>query len=181
MSAKRDRAADLLCAAFLGLDLWCAVGQWPVGALRPGDLPARGPVTVAERRYATPAEARFDVQAIRPGTLVRVADERGERTVPVVPLYPPIHHLIGIVIGLAFWATCVFAFAGRARSEPGRSFFWVTLLYGLAIASGDVHFPAPPLVPNVFRPLLRMASILVTPGSRRGAMLRPRVWRGARA
>ena len=126
MPAKRDRAADLVCAAFLALDLWCAAGQWSVGALRPGDLPARGPVTVAEHRYPTPAEARFQIQAIPPGTLVRVQDTRGERAIPVVPLYPPIHHLIGFVIGLAFWATCVFAFAGRARSEPGRSFRRIT-------------------------------------------------------
>jgi hypothetical protein len=49
---------------------------------------------------------------------------------------------IAILVAFAFAAACLFAFAGRAGTEPARTFFWGSFGYGLAVATGGVHLGA---------------------------------------
>jgi signal transduction histidine kinase len=82
-----------------------------------------------------------------------------DRTVPAQRAVPVGSQAISFVVALAFAAACLFAFAGRAASEPARTFFWGSFGYGLAVATGGVHLHPGSDLPA----LLRIGSIVLTP------------------
>jgi signal transduction histidine kinase len=155
----------MVAACWLALPLLvaCALAQTRVGAPAPGTLPASWPARIGDHVVSGEAEARFRLQAARPGSEVPFQAGELRGTIPVVPAYGFFHHVVTFVTGLLFWAACLFAFAPRADTEPGRTFLWASLGYALAIMAGDVHFPAPPAWPNTLFPLARLFALLCTP------------------
>ena len=155
-----------LCLAALALGLVCARDHGRVGAPDPahwpvGQLAAGGRVDGVA--VASESEARFRVQATRPGGVVRVQTPTGTIDVRVVRAYTPFHLFVSFAVALLFWSACFFIFAARFESEPARTFLWASLGYGLAVVSGAVHFPGVASPAALVAPLTRMASLVVTP------------------
>lgn len=137
----------------LALYAWAAIGQSRIGALDPSDEPRAYPATVDGRAVASAEEARFVTGRVTPGAVVRVDD----RLATARRAIPPVSQAIAILVAFAFAAACLFAFAGRAGTEPARTFFWGSFGYGLAVAAGGVHLGA------ILASLLRIASTVLTP------------------
>jgi len=163
MNVNRSRWIDLLCVLSLLLYAWCGLRQARVGAVNPEALPTAWPARVAGALVAGPEEARFRIEAFRPGTTVTIESAAGLRSVPVRAAHGFPHVMVTSLTGLLFWVACTFAFATRVRQEPARAFFWASLTYGLAILCGDAYFPPSPVWPNLIVPLLRLACLVAVP------------------
>jgi len=139
---------------------WAAIGQSRIGDLPPFARPTAYPARVDGRVAHSLEEARFLAGRVRPGHPVTIESAAGTRTVPASRAVPVGSQAIAFVVAFAFAAACLFAFAGRAASEPARTFFWGSFGYGLAIATGGVHLhPGGALLPA----FLRIAGTVLTP------------------
>jgi signal transduction histidine kinase len=157
------RAAVVLCWFGLALFLWCGYHQTRVGAVSDDALPASYPARVGERVVSGPEEARFWIGTHAPGSNVRVEQAGVVRQVPVVRASSPLRILLTVLPGLAFWLACLLAFARRVETEPARSFYWGSFLYGLAILAGGVDAATAPWFPSLVRPLLRIVTLALAP------------------
>jgi signal transduction histidine kinase len=163
MSVRSSALARALCWVGLALHLACAWHLAGVGAFAPGEGPEAFPARVDGVEVRSPAEAAFRGEATAPGGQAVLERAGVARVVPVVPAHGPAYLAITALTALAFWLACLLAFAGRADTEPARSFFWASFVYGLAIAAGGVHRPAAPAAVHALPSLLRIAALSVAP------------------
>ncbi len=141
-----DRARwTCLLIATLGLPLyvWSFQGQLRLSAL-PGDLDRTAlayPVVLDGVVAATPEQLRFLAESLPPGSTARLETADGAaRPVRLRRQHDTAYLLINGLSALAFWAAAAFVFAPRANRPGVSDFFWISLLYGLAVAIGGVYF-----------------------------------------
>jgi len=163
----RLRPAHLLTLVAVGLGLYCGVRQAAVGAPDPARWPEAALASGGGRIDGIPVgdaeEARFRVQAVRPGDWVRVETADGSADVPVVSAYGAFPLAVTFTIGLLFAFVCFFVFAARSPGEPAQTFLAASLGYMLAVFAGAVHFPADASPLAFVPPITRMLGLLATP------------------
>jgi len=134
----------VVCAVGIALALVAYRAQWRYSEL-PDDFAAADlayPVRVGDHVAATPERLRFLAESWPPGTTRGGVEARGARHEPTLVLRQGRTALVlAGVSGLAFLATALCFFAPRADRPGVRCFFWISLLYGLAIMVGGVYFP----------------------------------------
>ena len=144
MTRPSLRPIHLVCA--LGL-LLAALGyraQWDrsqlPGHLRPADL--RYPVHLDGLEAASPDRLRFLAESWPPGETIVIIDAAG-RAWPVVTELRQgrLALILTGMSGVLFLLATVAIFAPRGDQPGVRGFFWISLLYGLAIMIGGVYFP----------------------------------------
>lgn len=118
--------------------------QWRYSELPPDlDCEALGyPARIEHLPAASCERLEFLAESWRPGTTVTIVDADGFRQpVTLVLREGTVGLLLTGLSGLVFLAAAVFFFAPRCRRPGVGCFFWLTLLYGLAIMVGGVFFP----------------------------------------
>jgi signal transduction histidine kinase len=112
----------------------------------------------------SPAEVRFIAEASPIGTPVVLIAADGRRYESVLRKSTTVlYDAITFADGLVFWTVAALVFAPRASPGAPRGFFWATLLYGLAIMLGGVHFPGPPTWSSVALGIAWMACLSILP------------------
>jgi signal transduction histidine kinase len=133
----------------------------------PGDLDVeqcRFPVRVESITVASPAQLRFVVEGWRVGDVITLTDAADvTRTAVLVPAAGPGVLVVTAVSGVFFWSVCLVVFVPRTREPAVPLFFWILLLYGLAVMVGGVFFAREPISVVSFFGLLQVASLALLP------------------
>jgi len=103
------------------------------------------PVTVrsgdVEWTATTGRGLELQVERLEIGQIVAVEQSEYEYTVGIVAAHSAWFGTTCLIGGLLFWVVAAFFFAGLSRDRVVRDFFWLTLLYGLAVMIGGVFRP----------------------------------------
>lgn len=144
MSTGRSWIYYAIAFAGLPLSIWAFTGQARLAKIPAGFPPSDAVYPVRFQGVAadTPVEVRYLAEGFRPGSDVLLIDANGiESRTTLARSFPAIPLAVTLVSGLFFWGVSAFVFAPRASNPAVRDFFWCTLLYGLGILVGGVHFP----------------------------------------
>lgn len=122
------------------------------------------PVRVADRVAHSPAELRFVIQDLGPGAEISLSPADGpSRRVVLTHNSSRAYYALTLFGALYFWAVATLVFALRSDRPGAPNFYWITLLYGLALMTGGVYHLDDPSRPQVVLPLLHMACLAYLP------------------
>lgn len=122
------------------------------------------PVRCQDIVVDSPDHLCFVVEGWDVGEAVTITDADGDSHVAVlVPAESPGVLAVTAVSGLFFWSVCFSVFVPRVRDPDVPLFFWILLLYGLAVMIGGVFFQRRLLSPGALFGLLQITSLALLP------------------
>ncbi len=135
-----------LTIGFALLYATCFVGRTDLSALPPG-FPPTGttyPAVFDGIEAGSAEDVRFRAERLPPGSALRVEDAAGlvyeAHTVRAFSL----SYLASVLLsGTCFLAVAAFVFAPRAATPGVPLFWWISILYGLSVMQGGIHFARP--------------------------------------
>jgi signal transduction histidine kinase len=162
MSLVSQRLSYGVSALALVLFLWGFHGQMHKSAL-PDDFAREDltyPVQVEDITAGTPEEVRFLAEGWALDSTIHIQTSTGqERAVALVRAETTSYLLITFLSGLFFWSVGAFVFAPRIGRPGVFAFFWICLLYGLAIMIGGIYFTRDPSSLRALFGLLQLACL----------------------
>ncbi len=166
MFGDRRWSYRLIAIAGLVAALWGFSHQSRVASL-PRDLDRTRlayPVNVEGFVAADAEQLRFLAEGWPPGHQLRL-EPNGEpaRSVELIRTYDSLYLAVTLLSGLAFWAVAFFVFAPRVALPAVPQFFWITLMYGIAVLVGGVYFRPPPPGPSFILAVIQLACLAFLP------------------
>jgi len=156
----------LVSSLALAAGLWGFAVQVREGVL-PRDLALDDlayPVQVDTRVARSPAELRFVVQDFPAGTEVQISQTGyPPLTVSIENNFSSAYYGVSLVGGLFFWVVATLVFAWRVGQPMVVPFYWISLLYGLAVMIGGVYHVAGPSQPRIVLPVIQLACLAYLP------------------
>ncbi|MBU0740835.1 HAMP domain-containing histidine kinase [bacterium] len=166
MSIDRRWFFMLISALALVAGVWGFTIQVHEGVL-PRDLAADDlayPLQAASRTARSPAELRFIVQDLPPGAELRIEQPgREPLRVELASNFSSSYYGVTLFSGLFFWVVATLVFAWRVGKPVVAAFYWITLLYGLAVMIGGVYYHPDPAQPRIVLPLIQLACLAFLP------------------
>jgi len=166
MSMDRRWFFMLISALALAAGVWGFVYQVHEGVL-PRDLGVDGfdyPVRVGSRTAHSADELCYVVQDCPPGSeLDLITADGSSRRVVMERNFSSAYYGLTLFSGLYFWIVATLVFAWRAGQTGVPAFYWITLLYGLAVLIGGVFHQSGWAQPGVALPLLQLACLAFLP------------------
>jgi signal transduction histidine kinase len=166
MTMDRRLSYLLVSALALAAGVWGFTIQVREGVL-PRDLAVDAleyPLHVDARPAHSLAELRFVVQDFPPGTeLDLVGPDGTSRPIVLERNFSPTYYGLTLFSGLYFWVVAALVFALRAGQPGVPAFYWITLLYGLAVLIGGVFHHSDVAQPRIVLPLLQLACLAFLP------------------
>jgi len=156
----------LIAIAGLAAALWGFSHQSRVASLS-GDLDRTDlayPVSVEGFVAADAEQLRFLVEGWPPGHRLLI-EPSGEpaRSALLIRTYDSLYLAVTLLSGLAFWAVAFFVFAPRVALPAVPQFFWLALMYGIAVLVGGVYFRPPPPGPSFILAVIQLTCLAFLP------------------
>jgi len=122
------------------------------------------PVQVENIEAASARQLRFLVEGWAIGEPITIVDNEGSlRFFVLEPANDLGVLLVTAISGTSFWSVCFFVFVPRSREPAVPLFFWILLLYGLAVMIGGVFFARQVVSARAFFGLLQIVCLALLP------------------